>query len=129
MPRFGLFLLSLWSCVVFGDPAPWVIDANALKGVVNPVTAAKRAASIERGQVLFARECSACHGARGKGDGPDGLYFTTTPTDLTAPAVTKQGDAVLFVKLRQGRGDMKGYEKIYDATQRWDLVNAMRALK
>lgn len=119
----------LVSAVVLADPAPWAVDVKALKGVVNPVTAAKRAASIERGQVLFAKECSGCHGALGKGDGPDGLYFTTPPSDLTAPAVTKQSDAVLFVKLTRGRGDMRAYEKVYDATQRWDLVNAMRALK
>ena len=121
-----LFLLS---AVVLAEPAAWVLDAKALKGVVNPVSAAKRAASIERGQALYAKECSSCHGALGKGDGPDGLYFTTRPSDLTAPTVTKQSDAVLFVKLGQGRGDMKAYEKVYDATQRWDLVNAMRALK
>ena len=57
------------------------------------------------------------------------MYFSTPPTDLTSAAVKKQGDAVLFVKLALGRGDMKGYEKVYDAETRWDLINVVRDLK
>ena len=108
---------------------PWILPAADLKGLKNPVPAAQKKASIERGQALYVTECTGCHGPGGKGDGPDGMYFTTPPTDLTSKAVQSQADAVLFEKLTQGRGDMKGYEKTYDAAQRWDLVNATRALK
>lgn len=108
---------------------PWIIPAAALKGLKNPVPAAQKEASVERGQALYLTECAGCHGPTGKGDGPDGMYFTTAPSDLTAKDVQRQADAVLFMKLTQGRGDMKGYEKVYDDAQRWDLVNAVRALK
>jgi SOS response regulatory protein OraA/RecX len=57
------------------------------------------------------------------------MYFTTAPSDLTAAAVKQQSDAELFVKLAQGRGDMKGYEKVLDVSQRWDLINAVRVMK
>ena len=108
---------------------PWDVPPAALKGLKNPVAPKQLAASIERGRTLYAKECASCHGPAGKGDGPDGLYFSTPPTDLTSPAVKKQVDAVLFLKLAQGRGDMKGYEKVYDTETRWDLINAVRALK
>lgn len=111
------------------NPGPWTAPPAALQGLRNPVAAAARPASVERGRALYAKECASCHGVKGAGDGPDGLYFTTPPTDLTAPAVKKQGDAVLFWKLSTGRGDMKAYEPTLDAAQRWDLVNAVRALK
>ncbi|MDP1821632.1 MAG: cytochrome c [Archangium sp.] len=121
----ALFLLWLAAA-----PLPaWKVPPAALKGVKNPVPAVAKAASVERGQVLYAKECSSCHGALGKGDGPDGMYFTTPPSDLTAPTVKQQSDAELFVKLTQGRGDMKSYEKVLDAAQRWDLINAVRAMK
>lgn len=107
--------------------APWTIAPAELKGLKNP--SAKQAASVTRGQALYVKECAGCHGEQGKGDGPDGAYFTTAPSDLTTRAVQDQGDAVLFLKLTRGRGDMKAYEMVYDAAQRWDLVNAVRALK
>ena len=108
---------------------PWEVPAAALKGLKNPVAPKQLAASIERGRTLYAKECAGCHGPAGKGDGPDGMYFSTPPTDLTSAAVKKQSDAVLFVKLARGRGDMKGYEKVYDAETRWDLINVVRDLK
>ena len=118
-----------WTVLLLAAATPWTVPPAALKDVKNPVAAADLPASIERGRALYGKECASCHGAKGQGDGPDGLYFTTPPSNLTAPAVTRQSDAELFVKLTQGRGDMKSYEKVYDAAQRWDLVNAVRALK
>ena len=98
---------------------PWDVPPAAIKGLKNPVAPKQLAASLERARPLYTKECAGCHGPAGKGDGPDGLYFTTPPTDLTSSAVKKQSDAVLFFKLAQGRGDMKGYEKVYDADTRW----------
>jgi mono/diheme cytochrome c family protein len=107
---------------------PWEVPPAAIQGLKNPVPAKLLAASLERGRALYAKECAGCHGAEGRGDGPDGLYFSTKPSDLTTAEVKKQSDAVLFFKLAQGRGDMKAYEKVYDAPTRWDLINAVRAL-
>lgn len=122
--RSALALLCLAAA-----PTPWTVPPEALKELKNPVAAAELPASLERGRALYSKECVSCHGAKGQGDGPDGLYFTTPPSNLTSPAVAKQSDAELFFKITQGRGDMKAYQQVYDAAQRWDLVNAVRALK
>jgi mono/diheme cytochrome c family protein len=67
----------------------WTVAPAALKDLKNPVAAADLPASIERGRALYGKECASCHGPQGKGDGPDGLYFTTPPSNLTSATVTK----------------------------------------
>ncbi len=121
--------VSCLAVTALADTAPWKIPPAALKGVKNPVAAKDKAASVERGKALYAKECAGCHGDTGKGDGPDAAYFNTAPKDLSSDEVTKQSDAELFVKITQGKGDMKATEKLFDAKQRWDLVNAVRALR
>ena len=38
---------------------------------------------LARGQELYARECSVCHGAEGEGDGPGAMYLAQRPRNLT----------------------------------------------
>ena len=38
---------------------------------------------VRTGQALFARNCAACHGDSGRGDGPSAAGFATKPADLT----------------------------------------------
>ncbi len=129
-PARALLAAALFSAAVaLADAPPWKVPAAALKGLKNPVTAAGKDASVQRGQTFFAKECAGCHGDGGKGNGPDGIYFNTPPADLTLPGVAAQSDAELFAKITAGRGDMKGAEKTLDAAQRWDVVNYLRTLK
>ncbi len=37
---------------------------------------------VQAGQALFARNCAACHGESGRGDGPSAAGFATRPADL-----------------------------------------------
>jgi mono/diheme cytochrome c family protein len=48
-----------------------------------PVLAAVPGASAASGAALFARMCAPCHGAGGKGDGPEAARLPMAPTDLT----------------------------------------------
>lgn len=43
----------------------------------------KGSEEIREGQLIFAKECSACHGARGKGAGSESLAVGVVPPDLT----------------------------------------------
>jgi cytochrome c5 len=38
---------------------------------------------IDKGQVLYQRFCSYCHGETGKGDGPNSFSLSSKPADLT----------------------------------------------
>lgn len=48
-------------------------------------------ASIERGQTIFAKECSACHGVTGNGSGPASLSLAVMPPDLTGLTTRNDG--------------------------------------
>lgn len=48
-------------------------------------------ASVERGQVIFAKECSACHGANADGAGAASLGLGMTPPDLTELTTRNDG--------------------------------------
>lgn len=41
------------------------------------------AALLRTGRAVFADRCADCHGARGRGDGPDARYLSPPPRDLT----------------------------------------------
>jgi len=57
---------------------------------------------------LYQEQCARCHGATGKGDGDDGIYYTTKPTDFTAPTPTpKRTDDFLAAVISDG-GPSKG---------------------
>ena len=48
-------------------------------------------ASVERGQTIFAKECSACQGASGDGAGTASLGLGMTPPDLTGLTTRNDG--------------------------------------
>lgn len=48
-------------------------------------------ASVERGQTIFAKECSACHGTSGDGAGAASLGLGMTPPDLTGLTARNDG--------------------------------------
>ena len=69
------------------------------------------------GKAIYDRECAACHGAAGKGDGEDAAYYTTKPTDLTNhAALSKRSDEFLSAVITGG-GPAKGLSKDMPATK------------
>jgi len=53
---------------------------------------APASASVQRGQVIFAKECSVCHGRAGDGAGSASLGLGAPPPDLTG--LTARNDGV-----------------------------------
>ncbi len=109
--------------------AAWSVDAKDLKGLTNPVPAKDRAASAERGKKIYAAQCARCHGASGKGDGEDGMYYTTKPANFSDAAFAKESDGEVFYKITKGRGDMPAFATSLKDLERWDSVNFLRTLK
>lgn len=79
------------------SPAPtW--DNTRIKGNVN------------KGKILFSKNCTSCHGDNGQGGKGSGLHFSrTTGTPITAPALNNQGllnsapDKMLHYIITHGR--------------------------
>lgn len=59
---------------------------------------------LERGRVLFAENCAACHGAKGQGDGPAAKGLLPPPRDFTRPDRWKNGTSLtaVFQTLTEG---------------------------
>ena len=92
---------------------------------VNPIK--NDQASLDRGKQAFMTNCTSCHGATAKGDGPVGANFNPKPTDLTIMA-GNHPDGDFEWKIANGRGAMPAWKTSLNENQRWDLVNYIQAL-
>ena len=110
-----------------------VITAVALKipdgerGRKNPVSDTPEV--IERGQRVFASQCTMCHGTRGDGQGDLVERLRLTMPDFTS-VETQAGrtDGELFYILSKGHGSMPGQEGRLKAEERWSMIRYIRTL-
>ena len=93
---------------------------------VNPIKSDQ--ASLDRGKQAFMTNCTSCHGATAKGDGPVGANLNPKPTNLTIMA-GNHPDGDFEWKIANGRGGMPAWKTILNENQRWDLVNYIQALE
>ncbi len=97
-------------------------------------------AQIARGQKLYARDCAACHGETGKGDGTAGInlpgmsamhaHSKRGPSDFTdAMHMLGASDALLQGKvLRGGMGTgMPEWGSLYSEEEMWAVVSFIRS--
>lgn len=84
--------------------------------------------SIARGRAVFARNCTACHGADGKSE----VDVVANATDLTDPKMWRSGTAEgqIFRSIRDGAGDtMPPFKaQLQKEDDLWHLVNFIRSL-
>ncbi len=90
-----------------------------------------------RGKKLYKRECSSCHGPRGRGNGPASGYLGRKPTNLVRGAYklrTTDRDSLptsedLYRTLSQGMGvsGMPDFSKL-SPEERWQVVAYLRTL-
>jgi putative copper export protein/mono/diheme cytochrome c family protein len=84
---------------------------------------------IARGAPLYAANCTACHGASGRGDGPLAGKLPIRPADLTEAHLFahKVGEMYWWVSYGRDSGVMPGFADKLTADQRWDLINFLLA--
>jgi mono/diheme cytochrome c family protein len=93
--------------------------------VTNPVPAS--ADSHTRGEKLYVKFCSKCHGMNGNGAGPSAHGFSTDPRKLWSwYQADKSADPYLFWFITNGRSDMPPWGVVLSENQRWDLVNYIK---
>jgi mono/diheme cytochrome c family protein len=110
---------SLFSFVVL-KPG-WDVPEK-YKKMVNPVKPEKE--SIAAGKDLFTKNCKACHGVTGAGNGK-----MAGGANFTSKEFKAQTDGDIFYKITEGKEKMPSYKnKIKEDNSRWNLVNYMRTL-
>ena len=91
------------------------------------------AASIMQGGALYPQHCARCHGAEGRGDGPDAGRLPVPPADLTAAHLWEHADGEMFwwllhgMEAPDGTQAMPGFADVLSDEQRWALIDAVRA--
>jgi mono/diheme cytochrome c family protein len=111
--------------------------AAGLRRITVPPEPDADAAGVERGRGLFDKQCAACHGARGVGDGAsssalrDWQNAPIRPRDFTS-GVFRAGSTPddVYVRIRTGLNGtpMPGYSNLADG-QTWDLVHFILSLR
>jgi len=92
-----------------------------------PVPATKD--SLQRGEVLFTRNCVICHGKDADGVGNLSGYFNPPPVNLKGEQVVNMSDADIFLVITQGRGAMPSLSENLLPIERWDVINHIRSLQ
>lgn len=90
--------------------------------------------SLKRGEELYLRQCSVCHGENGMGNGPvAGPPFGNGPFGLVLPVngpisqIKNYSDSYIYTIITNGRGRMPSYRRVLPE-ERWDIVHFLRAL-
>jgi mono/diheme cytochrome c family protein len=85
-------------------------------------------ASLAHGQSLFLARCAPCHGPDGHGGGPVSKFFPPAP-DLAYVTVKKRSDGFIWGTISYGGKAMPSAREGLTPTDRWDLVNWVRAIQ
>jgi mono/diheme cytochrome c family protein len=110
-----------------------VLSVGGLLVAARPSVAASEA---ERGAALYARQCAACHGAEGRGDGEAAYLLNPKPRDFTAATYrlvstweSVPTDQDLFRTISRGMpgSAMPSWGHLPEA-DRWALVRHVRSL-
>ncbi|KIM00177.1 Cytochrome c family protein [Paramagnetospirillum magnetotacticum MS-1] len=89
--------------------------------------------SVVRGEAVYARHCRNCHGAEGRGDGPEASRLAVPPADLTAEHLWDHPDGDLFWWVSQGmtgvngRSVMPGFADKLPEAERWEVIDFLHA--
>ena len=102
------------------------LTSEEAKKLKSPIPFSKE--SIARGRAVFARNCTACHGADGKSE----VDVVANATDLTEPKLWRSGTAEgeIFRSIKDGAGDsMPSFKsQVQKEEDLWHLVNFIRSL-
>ncbi len=105
---------------MYVDEAPYDLSAAKL---VNPIPPTPE--SVVRGDSLFHRVCTPCHGRTMAGDGPVAASFMPPP-DLLAQMTRERKDGYIYQYMRHGGVVMPSYGNAVSSHDAWDILNYIR---
>jgi mono/diheme cytochrome c family protein len=84
---------------------------------------------VSAGAALFQANCAACHGADGRGGGPDAGTTQVPPANLQSGHLDSHSDGDVFYWITNGLpGGMPAWGTKLSTTDRWNLVNFLRSI-
>jgi mono/diheme cytochrome c family protein len=104
----------------------WIIPDEARQRQ-NPLQSSSQV--LEAARPLYTGNCERCHGATGKGNGPESARQYPAPSDLTdTQRMNALTDGAIFYQISEGRRPMPNFKKRMTEDQRWQLVLLLRSL-
>jgi mono/diheme cytochrome c family protein len=94
--------------------------------LVNPIPTSD--ASVARGEQVFLRMCTPCHGKSMAGDGPVAAKFIPPP-DLLGANTRGRTDGFIYSYIRWGGAIMPKYGQSVSATDAWNVINYIRHMQ
>ena len=128
-PAIAIAALIAW----FALPPLGLLFVEAYPTSFHHSTTNFASTSIAEGSRLFSANCTGCHGAEGRGDGPLAGSLSEPPADLTAEHLWAHDDGELFwwltdgIKSPEGEQAMPGFADKLSAEERWALIDYIRA--
>jgi mono/diheme cytochrome c family protein len=114
--------------VVQSDSDGWQISRDATT-LSNPIAATPTI--LAKGQELYKAKCQRCHGASGKGNGPD-ADPEHSPGDLTdGSRASRNPDGVMFYKVWNGRAKpkMPAFKADISRDDVWTIIHYVKTLR
>ncbi len=133
-PLFWPALAALVVTLVFVVPnlgSLLTVDAYPTTFVTSPTEFAD--SSIMHGEALFAANCTSCHGADARGDGPAAKSLPEPPADLTAPHFWGHTEGDLFwyishgIDAPSGAPAMPAFGGVLSSGDLWALIDFLKA--
>ena len=105
----------------------WTRGLNAASNLQNPVAPSTEA--VDGGRAIYRERCVACHGDRGRGDGPAGVTLNPRPADLVLHVPQHpDGELYYFISVGLPESAMPAWRTVLSERERWDLVHYLRVL-
>lgn len=105
-------------------------DFAAAGELQNPLPSTPQ--TLARARQLYRVNCSVCHGAEGRGDGPMVAYFQqagpSVPVDFANPRVRARKEGELYWILTNGLGNMPRFGLLLTPEERWAVVHFIRSV-
>jgi len=133
-PIFWPALAAFAVTLIFAVPnlaSLLTVDAYPTSFATSPTEFAD--SSIMHGAKLFAANCTACHGADARGDGPAARSLPEPPADLTAPHFWGHTEGDLFwyishgIDAPSGAPAMPAFGGILSSGDIWALIDFLKA--
>lgn len=131
--RWPLAALAITVLVLAPWPQAHLLLAPAVATSLHQSPAGFAAAGIVRGQAIYQQHCVRCHGADGRGEGPDASQLVQWPPNLNGALLWKRLDGELFWRVREGMHNragaptMPGVGSALSDGQIWEVLDYLQA--
>lgn len=131
--RWTMLMLSVLPLLLAPWPQSRLLFTPAWATSFHQSPTSFSAASIVAGRAVYQQHCLRCHGADGRGEGPDAASLPMWPPTLNNTLMWRRLDGELFHRVRAGlRGPggavtMPGFADVLSDDQVWQVIDYLQA--